>query len=149
MPQSQIIRSPVDVSAVRWVTRFHTSVTNRDRSPSDQRTTYFSAHRFRAWPMFARSTGNLVASGGVRINFKSYLIFSRRRAREGNDLRSNRDRTINVLLSQGRSSDIGFIVRVLWRAPSGDCQPLCGGPPTIRRSPANVYFHEKYLDFCR
>ncbi|KAH3881886.1 hypothetical protein DPMN_005813 [Dreissena polymorpha] len=55
MPQSQIIRSPADVSdlqtsgrldtsepsAVRRVTMFKTSVTNRHRSPSDQRPTFF------------------------------------------------------------------------------------------------------------
>ncbi|KAH3845227.1 hypothetical protein DPMN_087502 [Dreissena polymorpha] len=35
------------------------------------------------------------------------------------------------------------------RAPSGVRQSSCGGPPAIRRSPADVYVPWKYLDFCR
>ena len=87
MPQSQIIRFPVvmsdlhasgrldtsEPSTFRLVTQFNTSVTNKDRSPSNQRTNYCSAHRAGTQPMIARSPRYFVASGGVRINFKSHL----------------------------------------------------------------------------
>ncbi|KAH3699583.1 hypothetical protein DPMN_074541 [Dreissena polymorpha] len=45
--------------------------------------------------MIARTSGHFVASGGVGINF------TRHRAREGIELRSKKDRTINERLSPG------------------------------------------------
>ncbi|KAH3890876.1 hypothetical protein DPMN_014965, partial [Dreissena polymorpha] len=115
MPQSQIIRSPDD---------FNTSVINRDRSQYDQRTTYFSDHRSGARPMIARSPGYFVASGCVRMNFKSHLKFYPRSGMGKNQVeiekRSDDQRTV----IPRRSRDIGFVVIVSWRVivrrPSGN-----------------------------
>ena len=53
----------------------YTSVTNKNRSPSDQRPTYFFTHRAGARPMIARTPGHFGASVGDRTNFKSHLKF--------------------------------------------------------------------------
>ncbi|KAH3848426.1 hypothetical protein DPMN_090789 [Dreissena polymorpha] len=72
---------------------------NRQRSPSDQRPTYFSAIRAGDRPVIARKPAQYVASGGVRINFKSHLKFyptsgPGRRQHDERKKKSAADRTV-------------------------------------------------------
>ncbi|KAH3835152.1 hypothetical protein DPMN_108498 [Dreissena polymorpha] len=95
-----------------YFTSPNTSVTNRHRSPPDQRPTYFSAHRAGDRPIIDRKPGQFVASGGVRINYKSHLKIYQTsgpgRNRVEIETRSDDQRTGIAR----RSPDIGFIERV-------------------------------------
>ncbi|KAH3893740.1 hypothetical protein DPMN_017890 [Dreissena polymorpha] len=97
MPQSKIIWSPADdVSDLQASGRLDT----------------FSAYCACDRPMIARKPGQFVASGGVRINFKShlkfYLTLGPGRNQVEIETRSDDQRTGIAR----RSHDIGFIERV-------------------------------------
>ncbi|KAH3816907.1 hypothetical protein DPMN_118432 [Dreissena polymorpha] len=125
MPQSQIIRSPADVSDLQASGRLDTSEPSATpislRSAAD---VYFRSSGWRQ-PMIARTSGHFVASGGVRINFLyhslSYPTSGPGRNRVEIEKRSDDQRT------------------VIARPSSGVRRVSCGGPPAIRRSPADVY----------
>ncbi|KAH3861232.1 hypothetical protein DPMN_024159 [Dreissena polymorpha] len=51
------------------------SVTNSDRSPSHQWTTYFYAHMAGAWPFITKTLGLFIAMGSVRINLNSHFKY--------------------------------------------------------------------------
>ncbi|KAH3787530.1 hypothetical protein DPMN_165654 [Dreissena polymorpha] len=63
-------------------------------------------------------SGHFVASGGVRISFKSHLNFTR----EGIELRSKKDRTINARLSPSDrpTSDSLYVYYDELQRPSGN-----------------------------
>ncbi|KAH3782860.1 hypothetical protein DPMN_160780 [Dreissena polymorpha] len=119
----------------------NTSVTNRNRSPTDQRPTYFSAHRAGDRPMIAGKPDQFVALGCFKINFKSHLkcypTSGPGRNRVEIETRSDDKRTGIAR----RSPDIGFIERVsakvkvfprgiyIGRQPS-DCQRASARCPT-------------------
>ncbi|KAH3710087.1 hypothetical protein DPMN_069553 [Dreissena polymorpha] len=96
----------------KYTTLCYTSVTNRHRSPSDQRPTYFSAHRAGDRPMIARKSGQFVASGGVRINFKSHLKFYPTSGPERNRVEIETKLDDQRTGIARRSPDIRFIQRV-------------------------------------